>query len=341
MGFKKLEEDTPDLIITDIILDGDIDGIDLAKMVIKNYKIPLIFLTSTIDNQTVKRIKETEAYGYLLKPFEEKELYVNIEFALYRNHMENEILQKNKTFQLIAEFDEAISFLSLNDIIGNTFKFLREKMGLQYSSIILSDIYKASYKRFVSWATDVVSQDEFDDINKNQISKTFIEKIKNSPKNIYVENLNLESDKNQNLDENERVLNKYLISKNIQSYVSIKLYNKEYFTGSLTIFEKEIGSFSEDTIRVLEILTSRLGMSIDNANLFETVLEDEKKFRNFADSLPQVVIEVDFNHKIKYANQNAMEVFGYTKDELSTGLFVYDMIDENERENILRQLVIC
>lgn len=62
----------PDLVLMDIKLRGDMDGIEAAEH-IKTMGIPVIFLTAFVDNKTLQRAKITEPYGYLLKPFEERE----------------------------------------------------------------------------------------------------------------------------------------------------------------------------------------------------------------------------------------------------------------------------
>jgi len=71
----------PDLILMDIVLAGEIDGITAAQT-IKDLGIPIVYLTAYTDGETVKRARETSPYGYLIKPFEDGELYATIEMAL-------------------------------------------------------------------------------------------------------------------------------------------------------------------------------------------------------------------------------------------------------------------
>ncbi len=77
----------PDLILMDIKLKGQVDGVAAAAQIRAKLDIPIIYLTAYADDQTLQRAKITEPYGYLLKPFEERELHIAIEMALYKHYM--------------------------------------------------------------------------------------------------------------------------------------------------------------------------------------------------------------------------------------------------------------
>jgi PAS domain S-box-containing protein/putative nucleotidyltransferase with HDIG domain len=77
----------PDLILMDVIIKGGLDGISAAEKIWETYRIPLIYVTAYADELTLKRAKITEAFGYILKPFDERELKVTIEMAFYKSRM--------------------------------------------------------------------------------------------------------------------------------------------------------------------------------------------------------------------------------------------------------------
>ncbi|MBL4709858.1 MAG: response regulator [Flavobacteriales bacterium] len=87
-----LEENTPDLVLMDIMLAGDISGIDASARIKKDYDIPVVFLTAYADEKTIARAKITEPYGYVIKPFKEIDLRTSIEMALYKFKKEKEKL---------------------------------------------------------------------------------------------------------------------------------------------------------------------------------------------------------------------------------------------------------
>ena len=79
---EMIKEVKPDLILIDIQLHGELDGVELAKHTKENYDIPFIYLTSQADPATVGRAKETNPAAYLLKPYNERELQISIDLAI-------------------------------------------------------------------------------------------------------------------------------------------------------------------------------------------------------------------------------------------------------------------
>lgn len=84
-AYNLIEKKAPDLILMDIMIKGDTDGIDAAAYIKKKYDIPFIYLTALSDDKSVQRAKETEPMNYLLKPFDLKDLKTSIEMALYKH----------------------------------------------------------------------------------------------------------------------------------------------------------------------------------------------------------------------------------------------------------------
>jgi two-component system cell cycle sensor histidine kinase/response regulator CckA len=85
------EESRPDLVLMDIHLQGDDDGIEAAQKIQSRCGIPVIFLSAFSDAQTVARASETNAFGYLIKPYEERELQTTIEMALAKRRAEQRL----------------------------------------------------------------------------------------------------------------------------------------------------------------------------------------------------------------------------------------------------------
>lgn len=82
--YSILEQQIPDLILMDIHIQGNTDGIELTKQICERFSIPVIYLTAYSEEATLSRASSTKPYGYLLKPFSERELYVSIQVALER-----------------------------------------------------------------------------------------------------------------------------------------------------------------------------------------------------------------------------------------------------------------
>lgn len=83
----------PDLVLMDIKLRGKMDGIDAAESIRRRFDIPVVYLTAFADDRTLERAKTTEPFGYILKPFQERELHVVIEVALHRHRIARRLME--------------------------------------------------------------------------------------------------------------------------------------------------------------------------------------------------------------------------------------------------------
>jgi PAS domain S-box-containing protein len=93
------EESQPDLILMDILLKGPCDGVEAAAVIGLRHKIPVIFLSSLADEETLERAKVTEAFGYLVKPFEDHDLHAAIQIALYKHQAERRARETEPALQ--------------------------------------------------------------------------------------------------------------------------------------------------------------------------------------------------------------------------------------------------
>jgi CheY-like chemotaxis protein len=95
-AIDKVAQLHPDLVLMDIMLKGQIDGIQAAERIRSLFNIPVIYLTAYSDESTLERAKISEPFGYLLKPFEERELHTTIEMALYKHRMEKKLKESEQ-----------------------------------------------------------------------------------------------------------------------------------------------------------------------------------------------------------------------------------------------------
>ncbi len=100
-ALNKVITDRPDLILMDIRIEGAKDGIDTAKEIHEDYNVPVVYLTAHSDEKTLERAKLTESYGYILKPFKDRDLKVTIEMALSKAQKEKDLIGSRKQYSLI------------------------------------------------------------------------------------------------------------------------------------------------------------------------------------------------------------------------------------------------
>lgn len=144
-------ETRPDLILMDIKLDGKVDGIEAAAEIRRLFQLPVVYLTAYTNDETLNRAKLTEPYGYILKPFEARDLCTTIEVALYKYQMEQQLREREQwlatTLKSIGDavittdteglvtfmnpVAEALTRWSLEEVIGNdlthVFQTINEK----------------------------------------------------------------------------------------------------------------------------------------------------------------------------------------------------------------------
>jgi signal transduction histidine kinase len=104
-------ENEPDLILMDIVLQGELDGINTAQEIKERFAIPVIFLTAYADQKTFQRAKLTEPFGYLTKPFQQRDLQTNIELALQRSQIESRVRQE--LLQAHSKADQQTNYVAM------------------------------------------------------------------------------------------------------------------------------------------------------------------------------------------------------------------------------------
>ncbi len=104
----------PDLALMDIMLNGPDDGIETALEIVREIDIPVIYLTAYADEDTLSRAKISEPYGYLLKPFEDRELFSNIEIALHNHAMRKMVKASEKRYHTFTD-NAASAIFIVND----------------------------------------------------------------------------------------------------------------------------------------------------------------------------------------------------------------------------------
>jgi PAS domain S-box-containing protein len=127
-AIKKAEEIKPDLMLMDIVLKGDMDGIEATEQIHDRFDVPIVYLTAYIDEERLEKTKVTKPYGYIIKPFEDRELRPVIEMALQRHKLEKALREKERGYRNLIESSHELIFckdldghyhtLNLNAAIG-------------------------------------------------------------------------------------------------------------------------------------------------------------------------------------------------------------------------------
>jgi PAS domain S-box-containing protein len=142
----------PSLVLMDILLSGAMDGIEAATVIHGDCNLPvlLLFLTANSDMSTVKRAQQAEAFGYILKPFDERDLRIQIEMALYKHDAEQRQREAENRFRALfnnitesvfvlgIDGDQAGRFSAVNDVACERLGYSREEL-LTLSPVDIDD----------------------------------------------------------------------------------------------------------------------------------------------------------------------------------------------------------
>lgn len=102
-SIRLTEETKPNLILMDIMLKGEMNGIEAADQIRLRFNIPIIYLTAYADESTLEKAKATEPNGYIIKPFKEIDLHTSIEMAIYKHGKETEVKKERDLLYSIIE----------------------------------------------------------------------------------------------------------------------------------------------------------------------------------------------------------------------------------------------
>jgi PAS domain S-box-containing protein len=307
-----LESDLPDLVLMDIYLKGNKDGIELAIEIKDNYNLPVIYLTAYSDSNILDRAKVTEPFGFILKPFQERELHSNIEMALHKNRMEKRINHLNSILKVIRDVNQLI--VTINDtkeLLQKTCETListrayssawflildQDKEYLDAASAGLND----SFEGFIQQYQDGYRPDCIEYLNKN--NKTIYSmidslKCKGCPAfNLY--------------PESGVIISKVQYQNRLFGYLNVTMPH------TLVNDPEELTLFTE--------ISDDLGLALNNLdqqkkkNKAEDALQkSETLFRHAFDYSATCMCIVGIDGKLQKTNTAFSSLFGYSEDELT------------------------
>jgi len=186
-AIQQAEELKPDLILMDIMIEGNINGLEAAKQIHNKFKIPIIFLTAYADEDILEQAAESSPFGYLIKPFEDRELRATIEMAFYKSKMED-TLRKNRNF-----------LLKVIDTVPNNI-FVKDKHGKYLM------VNNAFAELFNTTPKAMIGKTDIELISNSKIKDEDIESITKDDKDVISSNKSvLRPEESLTLDDGKRI----------------------------------------------------------------------------------------------------------------------------------------
>ena len=161
----------PDLILMDIVLKGDMDGIEAAEAIRAHLDVPIIYLTAYSDDEVLKRAQITEPYGFILKPFKKSEVNANIQMAIYKHESDKKKSESIKK-KILADFYDFIltamptsstsSESEMRELLLKIFEErLDEDLYPQFAEYFQSMEFEddnALFEAYIRWISDIIRE---------------------------------------------------------------------------------------------------------------------------------------------------------------------------------------
>ncbi|MHC1744202.1 MAG: response regulator [Syntrophobacteraceae bacterium] len=114
------EHGRPDLVLMDIHLDGKLDGIEVAETMRRRFRVPVVFLTAYTDDATLERAKAVDPFGFVLKPFDDRDLKSAIEMAIHKHQSSEEIRRLNSLYDVLSQVNQTVVRVKTRDELLST-----------------------------------------------------------------------------------------------------------------------------------------------------------------------------------------------------------------------------
>ncbi|MBI5386677.1 MAG: PAS domain S-box protein [Verrucomicrobia bacterium] len=324
-------EARPSLVLMDIRLQGAIDGIAAAKEIRRQFKVPVIFLTAYSEDSTLQRAKLAEPFGYILKPFEDRELKSAIEIALYKHHTEEEIRRLSRLYAALSQVNQAIVRVRT-----------REELCRELCRVIV--VFGEFKLAWIGWL-DAKTQ-EVAPVAHHGEDEDFVLKWKVSadhqpeacgPTGVAVR------------DGRTCVANDFLndpcslpwreeaLRRGLRAVASFPIRLLGQVCGALTVAASELGFFGDKEVNLLEEAAGDISFALDSMEKerlrwqAEVALkESEGRYRALVENAAEVIAVAQDGH-FRFVNPEAEAISGYSRAELTSRPFL-DFVHPEDRE---------
>ncbi len=308
-AIKLAETENPDLVLMDIHLKGDKNGIYAAERIWNEFKIPVVFLTAHSDQETFRTAKTTQPFGYITKPFDEKQLEMAIEIAVLKNtafKKEHELLERERKVKLICA--ELNNFTDLKPTLISVMHHIKEIVQCQAISIRLHDegdypyfSYDGFPESFIKHENNLCSKDVQGNRMHSSDGKGYLldcmcgnilKRRFDSSYSFYTEkgsfwsNGTTELFKNTTEEDRQSRIRNYCNSSGYESVALIPIKVKDDNIGLIQINDKRKDLFKEEMIEYLEMIGEQVGLAIQNSMIYTKLNKALNEIKTLRDFIP-------------------------------------------------------
>jgi signal transduction histidine kinase len=251
----------------DIRLKGSMDGIDAARKIRQHFPIPVIYVTAFADEETLERAKLTEPLGYVLKPFDDRELQAAIEIALYRHKLNSRLATLNLLGQRIS------SSLSLEVVVQTSVSLIAENVCPDFVALFLKE---GEQLLLIGSTSNRLNFDE-EPVAVHHVGECLCGLAVSQDKSIF--SMDIHSDPRCTLEECKRA--------GLCSAAALPLRGPSSVIGALAIASAHERDFSKEA-HFLEAISNHVAVGLQNSLLHQSVITQREEMRTFALQLEEV-----------------------------------------------------
>lgn len=247
----------PDLILMDIVMDDEFDGIEATARIHDFLDVPVIYITAHDDEEHLRRATQTEPYGYLIKPIETNELRSTIEVALHKHAVEQKLKQQVQRLTATRTMDQAI--LSQPDLLAVLIISLQQivsSLGVDTARILLLDPTGQRFECAASLGFQEKTEREF----QEPLSEGYPRLAAGQGQMVFIPKL---------IDEDGEMRPSWVESEGFVSYIGLPLKSAEAVMGVLELYHRSELAPEAEWLDVLEALAGQVEVALEHFGLLE------------------------------------------------------------------------
>lgn len=317
LALELVGQEHPDLILMDIRLKGEMDGITAAEEIRRRFHLPVIFLTAYSEDSTLERAKLVEPYGYILKPFDDRELKSAIEIALYRHKAEQEILRLNRLYDVLSQVNQAVVRIhSRQELLQTICRLIVERGGFDLAWFEWIDPESGQLNTIARFGQRSELLHEaglgMETAPENRVSSAPPLQIET----IFVSN-------NCNHQECPYPADCLGIRLGFRSCGSFPIHLNGCVRGVLRLGRTEPGYFQEKEKELLQEVAMDISFALEKMEADarrdqaeEEVRQSEERYRLLIETTNEGIFVMDAHHRLTYANAAMTRMLGYPLHEI-------------------------
>lgn len=294
----------PDLILMDIIIKGELDGIETAHEIKKKCDIPVIYLTAHSEEKIMERAKYTEPYGYLIKPIDDKELFFALESAIYKYKADAKLKKVNRALRMISDCNQSIVRIKdKNELLNEICRLIVKEGGyyLAWVGMVQEDQFKSVVP---------VAQYGFDEGFLKSVKISWgNNKYSGGPAGKSIKTSKISITRNLVEDPDFEPWKEQAIKRKYNSAIALPLFVEEKVVGCLSIYSAEVEAYDENEIDLLQELAGDISYYLESLKTKKEKDIALKKLKKSEEKLKDIINHAPFGAHSYEINENGDLIF--------------------------------